>query len=178
MKHIALLRAVNVGGQKVTSAELKALFAAIGFKDAVTLLNSGNVVFTSTKRTGAALETYLAAEAKKRLGLDTDFMVRSAKEWRAIVDANPFPKEARTDPARLVVVMLTGAADKKAVAALEAANPGREVIRGHGTHLYIHYPDGQGESKLTVQLMLKHLGHRATARNWNTVLKLLALAEK
>ena len=175
-RQIALLRAVNVGGtRKITSAELKSFLIELGFKDAATLLNSGNVVFSAAKRTGAALEKHLAAEAKKRLGLDTDFLVRSAKEWRAIVDDNPFPKEARSDPGHLAVVALTGAADKKAVVALGEANPGRERIVAAGTHLYVYYPDGVGQSKLTVQLMFRHLGVRATGRNWNTVLKLLAL---
>src|SRR5437762_2653850 len=84
-KQIALLRAVNVGGTRmIAAADLKALFVMLGFEDAVTLLNSGNVVFRSSARKGAALEKYLGAEAKKRLDLDTDFIVRDAKQWRTI----------------------------------------------------------------------------------------------
>ena len=177
-KHIALLRAVNVGGRSlVTSATLKSFFDVLGFEDATTLLNSGNVVFGSSARKGAALETFLAQEAKKRLKLETDFIVRNAKEWRAVIDGNPFRKEAISDPGRLVVMALIAEPAKSAIVALQKAIPGREKIASHGRELYIVYPDGQGGSKLQAQL-IRHLGVRGTARNWNTALKLLALVER
>ena len=177
-KHIALLRAVNVGGKNmVSSAQLKSFFGELGFDDAQTLLNSGNVIFTAKSRRGAALETFLGAEARKRLGLDTDFIVRDARQWRAVVKANPFPSEAENDPARLHVTALTGVPEKLAVAALEKAIAGREKISCRGNHLYIFYPDGAGGSKLNAQLISRHLAVRGTARNWNTALKLLALVE-
>jgi uncharacterized protein (DUF1697 family) len=177
-KHIALLRAVNVGGTRmVSSADLKTFFGVLGFVGAATLLNSGNVVFGSAARKGTALEKYLGAEARKRLGLDTDFIVRDARTWRELIDANPFPREAKKDPARLYVIALTGPVERNAVKALELANPGRERIVWGGSHLYAFYPDGAGNSKLSTQLMFRHLGVRVTGRNWNTVLKLLALVE-
>jgi uncharacterized protein (DUF1697 family) len=177
-KHIALLRAVNVGGTRmVSSADLKSFFVALGFKNASTLLNSGNVVFSSSTRNVTALEKYLGAEARKRLGLDTDFIVRDARTWRALIDANPFPLEAKKEPARLYVIALTGHIEKNAVKALELANRGRERIVWGGSHLYAFYPDGTGKSKLSAQLMFRHLGVRTTGRNWNTVLKLQALLE-
>jgi uncharacterized protein (DUF1697 family) len=178
-KQIALLRAVNVGGTgMVSSARLKAFFVALGFDDAVTLLNSGNVVFSSPKRAGAALERRLRDEAVKRLKLETDFIVRDAKEWRAVVGDNPFATEAKSDPGRLVVMALTGEPEKSAIAALQNAIPGRGRIAAHGKELYIVYPDGQGGSKLQAALINRHLGVRGTARNWNTALKLLALVER
>jgi uncharacterized protein (DUF1697 family) len=176
---IALLRAVNVGGTgMVSSAELKAFFAGLGFDDAATLLNSGNVVFSSARRTGAALEKYLQAEAIKRLRLDTDFIVRDAKQWRAVVDDNPYRKEAASDPGRLIVMALTAEPEKSKVAELQKVIPGREKIASHGRELYIVYPEGQGGSKLQAALINRHLGVRGTARNWNTALKLLALVER
>ena len=178
-KQIALLRAVNVGGTgMISSAGLKAFFVALGFDDAVTLLNSGNVVFSSPTRAGAALEKRLHDEAMKRLKLDTDFVVRDAKQWRAVVDDNPFRKEAKSDPGRLVVMALKGEPEKSAIAALQNAIPGRERIAAHGRELYIVYPDGQGGSKLQAALITRHLGVRGTARNWNTALKLLALVDR
>lgn len=177
-KHIALVRAVNVGGSRmVASAELRSFFHALGFLDAVTLLNSGNVVFSSNTRKTPALEPFLAAEAKTKLQLDTDFIVRDAKRWRAMIDNNPFRKEAASDPGRLVVMALTAKPAKAAIAALQKAIPGREKIASHDAELYIYYPDGQGGSKLHAQLINRHLGVRGTARNWNTALKLLALVE-
>ena len=94
MKHVALLRAVNLPGHnKIRMADLKALVVGLGFEDVQTLLQSGNIVFTGGAKTTASLEQALERAAAKTLGLETDFLVRTAKEWQAIVDANPFPRE-------------------------------------------------------------------------------------
>ena len=99
VKHIALLRAVNLGAHnKIGMADLKALLVGLGFEDAQTLLQSGNVVFSGGSKTTAALEQTLERAAAKQLGLETDFFVRTAKEWQAVIDANPFPREAKDDP--------------------------------------------------------------------------------
>jgi uncharacterized protein (DUF1697 family) len=170
---VALLRGINVGGRKpVAMAALRDLLVRLGFAEARTLLQSGNLVFRTTGKTGAHLERLLEAEAATRLGLETHFFVRSADEWHAIVAHNPFGEEAKRDPARLVVVALKEAPDPRAVTTLQAAIIGREVVRARGREAYIVYPDGQGRSKLTNALIEKTLGTRGTARNWNTVLKL------
>ncbi len=175
--HIALLRGVNVGGKnQVAMTDLRGLLARLGFADPQSLLQSGNLVFRASGKTAAQLERLLEAEVARRLGLDTQFLVRSAAEWKAIVARNPFPDEAKRDPGRLVVVALKDAPDAKRVKALQASVVGRETVRGRGREAYIVYPDGQGRSKLTNALIERLLGTRATARNWNTVLKLDALA--
>jgi uncharacterized protein (DUF1697 family) len=173
---IALLRAVNVGGRgAVAMSDLRDFIAALGFKEARSLLQSGNLVFDAGWQAGPALERLLEREAAKRLALRTDFFVRNAKELEAIVSENPFRKEARDDPGHLVVMFLKEAADVDAVEALRAAIKGREVIRVAGRHLYVVYPDGIGRSRLTNAVIEGKLGTRGTGRNWNTVLKLVEL---
>jgi uncharacterized protein (DUF1697 family) len=175
--YIGLLRAVNLAGfNKVGMADLRDLMAGIGLKDAQTLLQSGNVVFKSEGGAAAQLERQLEAAVAKRLKVETDFFLRTAKEWDAVIADNPFPKEATVDPGHLLAVFLRNAADAKAVADLQKAIVGREVVRAKGRTAYIVYPDGVGRSKLTSALIEKKLGTRGTARNWNTVLKLGALA--
>jgi uncharacterized protein (DUF1697 family) len=175
--HIALLRAVNVAGKKmVAMADLRALLEALRFEDVRSILQSGNLVFRSDKVSGDRLERRLEEEAKKRLGLETEFFVRTAPEWERIVAANPFLEEARRDPGRLVAMVLKRAPKAGGVKALQAAIPGREIVRAGGRQVYIYYPDGQGRSRLTSALIERHLGSRGTGRNWNTVLKLAALA--
>jgi uncharacterized protein (DUF1697 family) len=174
--YIALLRAVNVGGRWIAMADLRATFAKLGFADAKTLLQSGNVVFTTDKRSSAELEKLLEAAAEKHHKMQVDFMIRSAKEWSEIVAANPYPEEAKADPSHLVVLALKGAPKAGAEAALQSAIKGPETVRVIGKNAYLYYPAGQGTSKLTPAIIEKHLVHRGTARNWNTVLKLLALA--
>jgi uncharacterized protein (DUF1697 family) len=157
-------------------ADVRALFEQLGFRDARTLLQSGNVVFSGAERTDAELETRLEKEALKRLGLRTQFVVRSVDEWADVIARNPFPAEAKSEPSLLHVMFLKSTPQSAAVAALSAAVTGPEVIRAGVRHLYITYPDGAGRSKLTGTLIEKKLGTSGTARNWNTVLKLEALA--
>jgi uncharacterized protein (DUF1697 family) len=177
VKHIALLRAVNLAGlNTIGMADLRDLLSGLGFPDAQTLLQSGNVVFDGGKTATAALEQTLERAAAQKLGLETSFFVRTAKEWQAIIDANPFPREAKTDPSHLLAVILKDEVSAANVAALQKVIVGREVVRAKGRCAYIVYPDGIGRSKLTSNIIEKQLVTRGTARNWNTVLKLSALA--
>jgi uncharacterized protein (DUF1697 family) len=174
---IALLRAVNVAAHgRLAMADLRKLMEDMGLAQVRTLLQTGNVVFESARQSGAALERTLETAAAKTLALQTDFFVRTAKEWAEVVAANPFPDEAERDPGHLVVMALKKAPDPKGVKELQAAIKGREVVRAKGNQLYIVYPDGIGRSKLTNGLIERKLGTRGTGRNWNTVLKLAALA--
>jgi len=177
MTHVALLRAVNVAGRnRVDMAELRDVFGGLGLTGVRSLLQSGNLVFECRDRAPASLERRLEEAAAGRLGLATDFFVRSAKEWAGLVSGNPFPREARADPARLALFCLKQAPGRDRVLALEGAITGREVMRAAGRHLYVVYPDGMGRSRLTSVLIERTLGTRGTARNWNTVLKLGALS--
>ena len=175
--HIALLRGINVGGNRlVAMADLRNLLTALGFADARSLLQSGNLVFRSDGRTNTRLAGLLEVETEKQLGLRTDFFVRTATEWDRIVLRNPFPDEAKRDPAHLVLMLLKDAPSAKSVQALQSAIVGAERVRADGTHAYITYPDGTGRSRVTNALIDGKLGTRGTGRNWNTVLKVQALA--
>lgn len=175
--HIALLRGVNVGGHKpVAMADLRGLLTRLGFLEPRSLLQSGNLVFRGNGPTGAALERLLEAEARAHLKLEADFIVRSAGEWTAIVADNPFPDQAVRDASRLVVMLLKAPPDASRVRALQSAISGPELVHAAGRHAYIIYPDGIGRSRLTHALIESRLGVRGTARNWNTVVKLEALA--
>jgi len=172
---IALLRAVNVGGRSMAMAELRAMVTGLGFSDVRTLLQSGNLVFRGDGE-DEAVEARLEAESEKRFGFHADFLVRDLDEWDAVIASNPFTDEARNDPARLMVVTLKAPTGAEGLAALRAAIKGREYADAKGRAVYIVYPDGQGESKLIITVIERALGVRGTARNWNTVLKLAALA--
>ena len=173
--YIALLRGINVGGNKmIAMAALRAALAEMGFADARTLLQSGNAVFRAPARAPAKLEALLEKEAGTRFGFSPDFHVRTADEWRAVVAANPFPREAKADPSHLLVTFFKAPLDPANVRKLQAAITGPEIVRSDGRQLYMTFPDGIGTSKAAL-LVDKTLGARGTARNWNTVLKLAAL---
>jgi uncharacterized protein (DUF1697 family) len=177
---IALLRGVNVGGRgKVAMAELKAMLAEIGFDAPQSLLQSGNLVFGARGGKAEALEKRLHAEITERFAINTELFVRTPDEWRDLVAQNPLKSQAKTDPARLHAWVMKQAPDRAAVEALRAANAkvgGPEIIEARDRVLYIHFPDGAGASKLS-GLIDRHMPTRGTGRNWNTVLKLLAMVE-
>jgi uncharacterized protein (DUF1697 family) len=174
--YVALLRAVNVGGTGIIRmADLKALCEAIGFRDVTTLLQSGNVAFRA-KGTDAGIAKKLADAIEKSHGFRPAVMVRTADEIAAVMAANPFKAEEKSDPAHLIVSFAGDAPSSGAAERVAAIKVGQERLFLSGRELYIHYATGQGTSKVTNTVIERALGVPATARNWNTIGKLLALA--
>ena len=176
-RYIVLLRAVNLGGvTQVAMARFREILEDLGLTEVRTLLQSGNAVGRADAWTAPALEAAVEKELTQSYGRAAEVFVRSAGEWSAILAANPFPREAETDPARLVLTLLKSPPSAAAWRSLDAAIEGREYARGRGREAYIVYPDGIGRSKLTAQRIERSLGCRGTSRNWNTVRKLAAAA--
>src|SRR5262245_45134345 len=150
---------------------LKASLESLGHTDVVTYIQSGNVVLTSPRKDPTKeIEEKIAED----FGLSVTVMVRTPAELRKVVKGNPFPKVK--EGKKLHVVFLSGAPTKAAAAALDPdrSPPDEFVLKGR--ELYVHYPDGQGRSKLSNDWIEKTLGVRGTSRNWNTVLKLVDLS--
>jgi uncharacterized protein (DUF1697 family) len=166
-----------VGGNKmVAMADLRALLTRLGFADVQSVLQSGNLVFSLRgARSCAALESQLEKEVEKALGVKSDFHVRTADEWKAVIGGNPFRAEAASDPGHLLVSFFKAPLVTANVKALQAAITGPERLHADGRHLYMTFPDGMGNSK-AAGLIDKKLAARGTARNWNTVMKLSALS--
>lgn len=173
---IALLRGVNVGGnRKVAMADLKAMVEALGFTDVKTLLASGNVVFEAGDRGDSELEALLEAEAERRLGLVTRFIVRGPMAWRAMMEANPMPDEAEREPSRFLVNVAREAVTADQLGAIRAvATPG-EKVEAVDRCVYVFFGDGIADSKAALVFGRKSLGLTATGRNWNTVRKIAEL---
>ncbi len=177
--HVALLRAINVGGRnQIAMAELRELVEGLGCAGTQSLLQSGNLTFRSNRRDGAALERLLETATEKCFGFAIDYLVRTAEEWNAVIEGNPFPDAAKKDPSHLLVTFLKKSPEVDEVRALQAAIQGPESVRAEGRHLYAIYPAGVGRSKLTNTLIERKLGTRGTARNWNTVLKLAEMVRE
>jgi uncharacterized protein (DUF1697 family) len=175
---VALLRAVNLGSHKpIAMSALREFATSLGFCEVRTLLQTGNIVFAAKARSAKNLEDLLESKARARLALETDFFIRSAEEWKVLVEKNPFPDEAKDASGRLVVMFLKHAPKADALTALRASIRGPEVADILGKQAYIIYPEGIGRSRLTNAAIEAKLGTRATGRNWNTVLKIGALME-
>src|SRR5262249_50757259 len=112
-RHVALLRAVNVGGHaQVGMSDLRRLVTDLGFPEVQSLLQSGNIVFRGGRKSASTLERLLETEAAKRLDLRTEFFVRTSKEWSAAIAGNPFGREAERDPGHVVAMFLKSAPAK------------------------------------------------------------------
>ena len=174
---ISLLRGVNVGGNnKIKMDELRALYESLGLRDPQTYVQSGNVVCESKEKNLAALAGKIETAIEKKFGFRPDVVLRTASEMGEVVAKNPFAQRRGLEPAKLAVTFLAeepGAAVREAVLSLRA-DP--EEVHMHRRELYIYFPDGMGRSKL-VPVLSRALKNTGTARNWNTVTKLLAMAE-
>ena len=169
----ALLRGINVGSHKrMAMADLRRLVEALGHDDVETLLQSGNVVFSSTRRDGGALAAEISGAIADELDMDVKVLVRSGPELAAVAAGNPFP-EAVGDPKKLHVAFLAGPLDPTKVQGIDpsAVAPGRFAV-GDGV-LYVLHDEGMQGSLLTKHLTEKRLGVTMTARNWSTVTKLV-----
>ena len=176
MRLVVLLRGVNLArNRRLAMADLRRLLHELGYDDAVTHLQSGNAVLTSRKRPATVkreLERALAAE----LGLETEVFVRTRDELADVVRRDPLGDVAG-NPSRYLVSFLSGKPPASFKGAVEAAvtAPDRAVVSGR--ELYSWHPNGLQRSKLVTLLGRKGLGVTATSRNWNTVTRLLELAD-
>ena len=168
---VALLRGINLGpSHKVPMADLRSLLAdELGYEDVRTLVNSGNVVFGAAG-SAAAHEKKIAATLEKRFGFAVPTIVRSGKQLRAVLDANPFPKAPAKE---LHVVFLSAQPTKALLPAPEEIAPDQAVA---GTKcIYLRLPNGVARSKVG-DLGKGRGAPVATQRTWNTVTKLADLA--
>jgi len=157
-------------------AELRALAAELGLLHPRTLLQSGNLVFGASPAQAGDLAGRLPGAIAARFGVETPVILRRLDELEETIAANPFPGPVREDPGRLLVAFLSKPPEPTAVEGLRGMALGGERVEARGRELFIHYPSGAGASRLTQAVIDRRLEVAGTARNWNTVLALAALA--
>jgi uncharacterized protein (DUF1697 family) len=164
--HVALLRGINVGGQRrVPMAELRAVAEGIGLTRVRTLIASGNLVFESEGEPDA-LEATLETAIEAEFGFPVDVVVRSAAQWQAYIAANPYPDEAESAAKFLLLFVGKQATAEAAAEALRTRAAPEERVAGKGDAVWIYFANGGGRSKLSA-------GPKPglwTGRNWRTVL--------
>lgn len=171
-RYAALMRAVNVGGKgSLPMAEVREMLAKAGFDDPQTLLASGNAIVGSTL-TPAEIERRFEAGIEARFGFKTDVLVRDADQLTTVIAKNPFPDFARERPSTFIAYFLRGDVEGDLADLKPFCVFGEEIAVGPGC-LYLCYPEGSGNSKLSGATIERKLKVRGTGRNWNTVGKLL-----
>jgi len=173
--HVALIRGINVGGKRVAMADLRTLATDLGYTGVRTLLNSGNLLF-STRASAAATAQRLETTMASELGITARVMVLTRAEVAEIVGKNPLAKVA-TNPSRLLVTVLADPADRRHLTPLLRRHWNPDALALGRRVAYLWCPDSILESPL-LEAVSKALGDRITSRNWGTMTKLHALLQQ
>ena len=173
--YIALLRGINVGkAKRISMADLRQLVEGCGYANVRTLLNSGNVVFASSRVAGNAASIIEKALIKD-VGVSAKVTVLPADELAEVVVDNPI-LDVATNPSRHLVAFFHNPADRKKVQPLMKQDWGHEAISLNHHVVYLWCPDGVLESQVA-KAVNRALGDSVTMRNWATVQKLRAMAQ-
>jgi uncharacterized protein (DUF1697 family) len=176
---ICMLRGVNVGGHNMIKMDaLKALCVSLKLKDPQTYVQSGNVIFRTEEKDQEKLTRRIQDAIEKAHGFRPGVMLRTAVELREIVARNPFAKRSGIEPGKLLVNFLAADPGKLAREKALAIKIGPEEMHLVGREAYIYFPNGQGRSKFPWAPIERALGTSGTGRNWNSVTKMLEIAEK
>jgi uncharacterized protein (DUF1697 family) len=174
MRYAALLRGINVGGnKKIPMAALRELMQDLGYADVVTHLQSGNAVFSSAKQPGT-LTRAIADGIAGEFAMDVKVVIRTAAQLADVVKRSPLPDDPE-NPSRFFVAFLSAAPDPAAAKEMESMSFDPDRIWVSGAEAFVWCPAGAADTKLTNNFLEKRLGVTATMRNWNTVTKLVAL---
>jgi uncharacterized protein (DUF1697 family) len=175
---VSMLRGVNLAGKRKIKMEgLRALYESIGLRDAETLLQSGNVVFRTERKDLVALTKKIESAIERKFGFHSDVVVRTSAELRNVIARNPFAKRAGVDASKLLISFLVSdpGAEARGNALRIKAEP--EELRIDGREVYIYFPNGMGRPKLSMAVVERTLKTSWTGRNWNTVRRLMEMAE-
>jgi uncharacterized protein (DUF1697 family) len=174
---ISMLRGVNVGGHnKIKMDALRTLYESLGLRDPQTFIQSGNVIFRTEERDLVRLARRIEDTIERRVGFRPSVIVRTTSELRDVIARNPFAKRRGLDPRKLVVSFLVSDPGPEARDKVLRIKPDPEELRIDGRELYVYYPHGMGQSKLP-PVLDRTLKTPATARNWNSVTRMLEMAE-
>jgi uncharacterized protein (DUF1697 family) len=174
--YVSMLRAVNVGGNsRLKMDALQRVDESLGLADVRTLLQSGNVVFRSNLTDRPRLVKRIMQELERQLGLEIEVILRTLAEVASIVERGPL-LSPRADPSKLLVMFLSAVPNAAAQAALLKWHKTKEMpemLELRGPEIYLYYPNGVGRSKLTNAVLENKLDVSGTARNWNTLVKVV-----
>jgi uncharacterized protein (DUF1697 family) len=176
---VSLLRGVNLGSHnRIKMDALRALHESLGLRDVQTYVQSGNVIFRTKDRDLVRLRARIENGIERTFGFRPGVILRTTFDLRDVIARNPFAARDGIDPAKLLVTFLASEPAPEARDKVLAIPAHPEELRIHGRELYIYFPNGLARPKLSLARVEKTLQTSGTGRNWNTVRKLLEIAEK
>ncbi|HVW84468.1 MAG TPA: DUF1697 domain-containing protein [Bryobacteraceae bacterium] len=175
---VSMLRGVNLGPYKrVKMDALRELYESLGLLDVQTYVQSGNIVFRTRARSLAGVAAKIEAEIEQRFGFSSTVILRTPDEMRRVVARNPFAERSGIEPSKFLVTFLSREPDEDARKKVLGIPAQPEELRLDGREMYIYFPNGMARPKLSLAAVARALKIPSTGRNWNTVVKLLEMAE-
>jgi uncharacterized protein (DUF1697 family) len=176
---ISMLRGVNVGGHnKIKMDALRALYESLKLRNAQTYVQSGNVIFRTNERDLASLSKRIQNAIQRKFGIRPNVILRTTSELRDVIARNPFAKRRGIEPSKVLVTFLADDPGAEARDRILQMNFDPEELRIDGREIYIYFPNGIGRSRLSWAAIEKTLKTPGTGRNWNSVTKMLEIAEE
>jgi len=180
---ISMLRGVNVVGRnKIKMDALRALYESLKFDSPRTYIQSGNVIFrTSSRKTekdSAAVAKKIQNAIERKFGFRPEVILRTTDELRKAIAASPFASHRNLEPSKVLVTFLAAAPGPDVHATLRGLKGYPEELHLKGRELYIYFPNGVGQAELPWSKVEKLTQTAGTARNWNSVTQMLAIAEE
>ena len=176
---ISMLRGVNLGPHhRIKMDALRALYESLKLENPRTYVQSGNVIFRTREKNAAKLGKQIQDAIEKKFGFRPEIVLRTTDELRKAIAASPFAKRPELEPGKILVTFLAGEPGPDAHANLAKLKEHPEELHLKGREMYIYFPDGAGKSKLPWSQVERLLKVTGTARNWNSVTNMLAMAEE
>ena len=176
---VSMLRGINVGGHnKIKMEALRALYESLGLQDPQTYVASGNIVFRTKAQGLAALAKRIENAIEQNSGFRSRVILRTTSELKDAVARNPFRTRRGIEPNKLLVMFLESHPAAEALEQVLKIKADPEEMHIHRREVYIYFPNGMARPKLSWVTVEKKLKTAGTGRNWNSVIKLLEMAEK
>jgi uncharacterized protein (DUF1697 family) len=176
---ISMLRGVNLGPHnRIKMEDLRALYESLRFREPRTYVQSGNIVFRTKEKNATKLAQMIQEGIGKKFGFRPEVILRTIGELKQSLAANPFRTRRGIEPSKLLITFLSAEPAPEAQADIRNLKVNREELHLIGRELYIYFPDGIGKSKVPWPSVEKLLKVTGTARNLNSVVKMLEIAEQ
>jgi uncharacterized protein (DUF1697 family) len=176
---ISMLRGVNLASHnRIKMDDLRALYESLGLRGAQTYVQSGNVIFRTAAQDLIRLSKKIENAVEREFGFQSSVIVRTASELRDVVERNPFAHRSGIEPNRLLVNFLASHPSPEVRDQVLRIKTDPEELRIDGRELYIYFPNGMARPKMSWQVLERTLKIPGTSRNWNSVTKMLGIAEK
>jgi uncharacterized protein (DUF1697 family) len=177
LQYVSFLRGVNVGGKVLKMDPVVELYRSLGLADVRSFIQSGNILFNTGKARREGLEVELEGQIRERLAFQVSVIIRSRTQLRAIVEGNPLAARAGLEPKGLYVTLLEKDLSNGRTRELPRDEKSLDEFLPSGAEIYLYCPGGYGRTVYSNAYFEKLLGMRATTRNWNTITRLLDMAE-